>query len=154
MLARADTLEPWRGEPLQVTIDTATVTFEDGRPPQELKVEPYAVTRKYPLNIGEMWTREDLLAVGLIRVILATPPAGKQFAPGEPTYARDGDVAREVRPIEDIPPPRETVTIEKTEHDKLVADAESWRTQGIAMAARLATIEENDNAAPVSRTEG
>ena len=149
MLARVDTLEPWRGEPLQVTIDTATVTFEDGRPPQELKVEPYVVTRKFPINIGEMWTREDLLAVGLLRVVEATPPAGKQFAPGEPTYARDGDVVRETRPLEDIPPPIEEVTISKFEHDRLVADAESWRIQGTEMASRLVALEEKTDAASV-----
>ena len=120
------TLTPWRGEPLQTWIDTATVTYEDNRPPEQLKVERYLVTRKLPPNVEIMWTKEDLLAHGLIRVVPAAIPAGKHFV-GEPRYERDGDVVREVRDLEDDPPLPETVTISKEEHDTLVADAENWR---------------------------
>lgn len=139
MLVRADTLKRWDGEPLQVMIDTATVTFEDGRQPEELKVEPYAVTRKYPSNIGEMWTREELLAIGLLRVIPATVPEGKRFA-GEARYVRDGDVVRQEYDLEDLPPPPETVTISVEEHVRLVEDSDNWRAYKTAMANENAHV--------------
>lgn len=130
ILVETDAVEPWRSEPLQTRIDTATVTYEDGRA-ETIKVEPYVVTRKLPSNVETMWTREELLAYGLLRVVPATLPDGKQFV-GEVRYVRDGDVAREVREVEDLPPSPDTVTITVDEHEKLVADAEKWRLRDVA----------------------
>jgi len=129
-----DVVEPWRGEPLQTTTDAATLTREDGTV-EQVKVAPYVVTRKVPLNVETMWTKDELLAYGLLRVVPATAPAGKQFV-GAPRYERDGDVAREVRYLEDLPPPPATVTITVEEHERLVEDAERWR-----MAAPATTVE-------------
>lgn len=123
-------VEPWRGEPLEVTVNDATVTYEDGRV-STIKVAPYAVTRRLPPNVETMWTREELLAYGLLRVVPATLPDGKRFV-GEARYVRDGDVAREAREVEDLPPPPDTVTITVDEHEKLVSDAEKWRLRDVA----------------------
>lgn len=121
-------LTPWNGEAIPTWTDLAYLHFEDGRPPQETKVEPYLVTRKLPPNVEIMWTKEELLAYGLLRVVPAVAPAGKQFV-GDARYVRDGDVVREFREVEDVPPAPEEVTISKVEHDALVADAERWRVR-------------------------
>lgn len=122
----AGNIEPWRGEPLQTTTTLATLVREDGTQ-EQVEVEPYAVTRKLPLNVEIMWTKEELLACGLLRVVPAVAPEGKQFV-GEVRYRRDGDVVREVRDLEDVPPPPDTVTISVEEHTRLVESAEKWRT--------------------------
>lgn len=128
--AETGAVEPWRGEPLQTTTSLATLVREDGTQ-EQVEVEPYAVTRKLPINVEIMWTKEELLAYGLLRVVPAVAPEGKQFV-GDVRYRRDGDVAREVRDLEDAPPPPDTVTIAVEEHDRLVADAEKWRLRDVA----------------------
>jgi hypothetical protein len=130
MLVKMKDLEPWSGELLETLTDAATVTYEDGRV-DSIKVEPYPVTRRLPPNVEVMWTKADLLAYGLLRVVPAVPPIGKRFV-GAPKYVRDGDVAREVYEVEDVPPPPDTVTISANEHERLVADAEKWRTAATA----------------------
>lgn len=136
---KAGVLEPWRGEPLQTTTSLATLVREDGTQ-EQVEVEPYAVTRKLPTNVEIMWTKEELLAYGLLRVIPAVAPEGKQFV-GEVRYERDGDVVRQVRDLEDVPPPPDTVTISVDEHERLVADADKWRLRDSPAALALAPQE-------------
>ena len=160
------TITRWNGESLPTLTDVAHLHFEDGRPPLETKVEPYLVERKLPPNVEIMWTKEELLAYGLLRVIPAVPPEGKQFV-GEPRYVRDGDVVREMCEVEDVPPPPTTVTISVDEHQRLVTDAEKWRLRDVelvrsvefkeavakAVEEQTAVREETVDAAPVSATK-
>ena len=127
MLVKADTLERWQGEPLDVTIDTANLVFEDGR--SEVKsVQPYVVKRKFPINIEALWGPDELLAIGLSRVIRCVVPEGYELD-GVPTLKREGNVVREWCQFKKLPPPPAEVTISVEEHQRLVADAEKWRLQ-------------------------
>ena len=125
MLVNKNTLERWNGEPLPTMVTAASIRYRDGRV-EEIEVPPYSMLVKYPATIEFLWSDAELDAIGLVRAFPATLPDGMQFV-GEPSFVRDGDVVREVREVEALPPPPDTVTISREEHERLVADAESWR---------------------------
>jgi len=64
MLIRKDTLRPWEGEVLG-----------------ELR---------HPLNIEQVWTVEELAAIGLVKAVHAVLPQGMMRLPGPATYDING----------------------------------------------------------------
>jgi hypothetical protein len=135
MLVNKSTLQAWNGEPLGTIVTAASVHYRDGRV-EEIAVAPYLMLVKYPASIEYLWNDADLDAIGLVRAVPATLADGMQFV-GEPRFERDGEVVREVRDVEPLPPPPDTVTITREEHDRLVAEAEKWRTGEMAVEVKM-----------------
>lgn len=79
MLVRGDTLEPWKGERLA-----------DG------------IT--YPLNIEQLWTEQEVNAIGLHYTLPFVLPSGQQIVAGSsPSYTLVENKAQESYPTEGIP---------------------------------------------------
>ena len=73
----SDNFAPWSGEPI------------DGI--------------KYPLNIGALWTAQDLAAIGLYIPVVPTIPGGKVVTGA--SVARVNGIVTYVYTLEDAPPP-------------------------------------------------
>lgn len=95
---------------LQRMASTRTVTYADGRPPEQEDCEPYPVDEQVNISVvarlaGEgIWGAADLAAYGLVIVADFAPPEGKQ-ATGAPRYVQSGQTVVEEYDVEDIPPP-------------------------------------------------
>lgn len=117
-LIRTDTLEPWQGEPLPMTVSTAEIHRADGTV-ETVEVEPYTFDVRHPLNIGDMWSDEELARAGLARPIPFEAPEGKRRVGPSSYELREGKVY-EVSAVEDIPPPPPVVEPEPlTPEEKL-----------------------------------
>lgn len=110
MLVSKKTMRPWNGEPIETMVDERVVHYHDGRPDVVEKVEPYPVVLKYPPSIEDVWTDEELAAIGLARVVSFEPPEGK-IASGKTRFETRGDRVVEIRDVVDAPEPVVQVTV-------------------------------------------
>lgn len=106
MLIRLDTLQPWTGEPVVYKTDVADLHRRDGTI-ETVTVTPYTFEVRHPLNIEQLWTADELRALGLVKPVPFVLPEGKRFKEGAlPRYVKepDGSVSEHYE-TEDIPPP-------------------------------------------------
>lgn len=111
MLIVTQTLEPWRGEPVEQETTFAEIVRMDGSR-EETRVEPYTHSVNLPANIEEKWTDDELNAVGLARWEAFQVPEGKQTV-GDPTLKVVNGRIQEVYAVEDVPEPPPPLTKEE-----------------------------------------